>query len=134
VRGDPDSPGKLDHILSPGGLKDRDSEDTMADNPRATVLEIYKIAVEMADRTSARRAATNSFFLTLTTALAAVVGIVSAARSTPEQGTQPSFDPYGLFLTAIAGVVLAFVWWLLLRYYHERGRSQCLGCVDGKQR
>lgn len=91
----------------------------MADDHAATVLEIYKVAVEMADRTSARRAATNSFFLTLNTALAAVVGIVSAARSTPQQGMPPAFDPYGLFLTAIAGVVLAIVWWLLLRYYRR---------------
>ncbi len=47
----------------------------------STVLDLYKMAVEMADRVSARRAGANSFFLTLNTVLAAVVGIVSSARN-----------------------------------------------------
>jgi hypothetical protein len=82
-------------------------------------LELYKTAVEMADRTSARRAGANSFFLTLNTALAAVVGIVSSARKPPPHGNLPSYDAYGLVTTAIAGVVLALVWWALLRYYRR---------------
>jgi hypothetical protein len=84
-----------------------------------TLLELYKTAVEMADRTSARRAGANGFFLTLNTVLAAVVGIVSAARKPPAHGSLPAFDAFGVFMTAIAGVVLAFVWWLLLRYYRR---------------
>ena len=36
-------------------------------------LELYKLAVEMADRVSARRAAANAFFLTVNTALLAFV-------------------------------------------------------------
>lgn len=73
----------------------------------------------MADRTSARRAGTNSFFLTVNTALAAVVGIVSSARRPAAQGSVPSFDALGLFITAVAGIVLAFAWWMLLRYYRR---------------
>jgi hypothetical protein len=74
----------------------------------------------MADRTSARRAGANSFFLTLNTALTAVVGIISSARKPAPNGSAlPSFDPFGLVVTAIAGIVLAFVWWLLLRYYRR---------------
>jgi hypothetical protein len=34
-------------------------------------LELYKLAVEMADRISARRALANTFFLTVNTGLAA---------------------------------------------------------------
>jgi hypothetical protein len=82
----------------------------MADNDTGTILELYKTAVEMADRTSARRAGANSFFLTLNTALAAVVGIVSSARKPPPHGSLPSFDPFGLVVTAIAGIVLALTW------------------------
>ena len=85
----------------------------------STILELYKMAVEMADRVSARRAGANSFFLTLNTALAAVVGIVSSARQPRGHGTVPSFDPFGLFVTSVAGVVLALVWWALLRYYRR---------------
>lgn len=91
----------------------------MADDDTGTILELYKTAVEMADRVSARRAGTNTFFLTVNTALAAVVGIVSSARKPPPNGALPTFDAFGLIVTAIAGMVLAFVWWMLLRYYRR---------------
>lgn len=91
----------------------------MAGDDSGTILEVYKTAVEMADRTSARRAGANSFFLTLNTALAAVVGIVSAARKPPPHGNLPTFDPYGLVLTAAAGIVLSLTWRALLRYYRR---------------
>src|ERR1039458_7015909 len=91
----------------------------MANDDTGTILELYKTAVEMADRTSARRAGTNSFFLTLNTVLAAVVGIVSSARKPPPHGNLPTFDAFGLVLTAAAGVVLALAWGALLRYYRR---------------
>jgi hypothetical protein len=91
----------------------------MAADDASTILELYKTAVEMADRTSARRAGANSFFLTLNTALAAVVGIVSSARRPYPHGNVPTFDAYGLVLTAIAGVVLSLTWRALLRYYRR---------------
>jgi hypothetical protein len=91
----------------------------MADDEGDTILELYKTAVEMADRTSARRAGANSFFLTLNTAFAAVVGIVSSARKPPPHGNLPTFDAYGLVLTAVAGIVLSLTWRALLRYYRR---------------
>lgn len=96
----------------------------MADDETSTLLELYKTAVEMADRVSARRAGANSFFVTLNTALAAVVGIVSAARKPPPHGNLPSFDAFGLCVTAAAGVLLAIVWWALLRYYRRLSRAK----------
>jgi len=89
-----------------------------------TILEMYKTAVEMADRLSARRAGTNTFFLTLNTALAAVVGIVSSARKPTPGGTVASFDPFGLAVTAFAGVIFSLVWWLLLRYYRRLSKAK----------
>jgi hypothetical protein len=91
----------------------------MPEKDTATILSLYNTAVEMADRTSARRAGANSFFLTLNTALAAVVGIVSSARKTPPHGNLPTYDAFGLVLTAAAGVVLALTWRALLRYYRR---------------
>jgi len=88
-------------------------------NDSDTILELYKTAVEMADRLSARRAGANTFFLTLNTALAAVVGIVSSARKPPPHGNLPSFDGFGLAVPAVAGCIFAIVWWLLLRYYRR---------------
>lgn len=87
-------------------------------------LDIYKTAVEMADRLSARRAGVNTFFVTLNTALAAVVGIVSSARKPPPHGNLPSFDPIGLIITAFAGIVFSLVWWLLLRYYRRLSKAK----------
>lgn len=46
----------------------------MAGDETGTLLELYKTAVEMADRVSARRAGANSFFVTLNTALARSLG------------------------------------------------------------
>jgi hypothetical protein len=96
----------------------------VAQDETSTLLELYKTAVEMADRVSARRAGANTFFLTLNTALAAVVGIVSAARKPPPHGNLPSFDAFGLCVTAAAGIVLAVVWWALLRYYRRLSRAK----------
>lgn len=96
----------------------------MADEETGALLELYKTAVEMADRVSARRAGANSFFVTLNSALAAIVGIVSAARKPPPHGNIPSFDAFGLCVTAAAGIVLAVVWWALLRYYRRLSRAK----------
>lgn len=62
----------------------------------------YKLAVEMVDRVSARRATANSFFLTLLVGLGAVLGI-----------TEPNV------LISGVGVVLALTWWALLRSYRD---------------
>lgn len=96
----------------------------MAEDQTGTILELYKTAVEMADRLSARRAGANTFFLTLNTALAAVVGIVSSARKPPPHENVPSFDGFGLAVTAIAGIIFALVWWFLLRYYRRLSKAK----------
>lgn len=90
----------------------------------STELELYKLAVEMADRTSSRRAAANTYFITLNTALAALVGILSSSRGTPSRGTVPTFDTFGLCVASAAGVVLSLTWWTLLRYYRRLNRAK----------
>ncbi len=52
------------------------SVDRYGDNYQAHYLEIYKLYVEMADRISSRRHNTNSFFLTINSAVIAVLGYV----------------------------------------------------------
>lgn len=90
----------------------------MAEEPGSR-LELYKLAVEMADRTTGRRAGTNTFFFTLHASLAVVVGVVSAARRAPSDKPTLTFDKFGLSLTAAAGFVLAVAWWMLIRYYRR---------------
>jgi hypothetical protein len=67
------------------------------------VLEQYKLAVEMADRISARRATANGFFLTVQTTLIALMAVKGLDRD----------------WVAGAGLVLAITWWLLLRSYRD---------------
>ncbi|WP_435855519.1 RipA family octameric membrane protein [Streptomyces parvus] len=74
-------------------------------------LEIYKLAVEMADRTSARRATANSYFLTAQTALLSVGGLVGAYSPTGKWWTGATI--------ALAGLALSIAWWLLLGSYRR---------------
>jgi hypothetical protein len=71
---------------------------------RGQYLELYKIAVEMADRVSARRATANAFFLTVNTALLAFVS--------------SGLDDM-LWLVALAGIALSGTWWVLLKSYRD---------------
>src|ERR1700722_10894968 len=66
------------------------------------VLELYQLAVEMADRLSARRGLANTFFLTVNTGLAALLG-----------GTDLRW------YVAAAGIVFAAAWWWQLRSYRR---------------
>jgi hypothetical protein len=84
----------------------------------ARVLELYKLAVEMADRVSGRRTAANAFFLTLHGGLAAAVGILGQATS-PEND-----DSLYLLLAPIAGLALSAAWFLLLRSYRDLNKAK----------
>lgn len=66
-------------------------------------FELYKLAVEMADRVSARRSLANSFCLTINTGLVALMG-----------GT----DDLNWYLP-IAGLLFCMTWWALLRSYRD---------------
>ena len=70
-------------------------------------LDLYKLAVEMADRISARRALANTFFLTLNTGLAALLG-----------GKELRW------YVAAAGIVFALSWWALLRSYRQLNQAK----------
>jgi len=82
------------------------TRDWMSQDHKATEqhLELYKLAVEMADRVSARRATANAFFLTVNTALLAFV-------------SSGSLDM--LWLVALAGMALSGTWWVLLKSYRN---------------
>jgi hypothetical protein len=65
-------------------------------------FELYKLAVEMADRVSARRALANTFFLTVNTGLAALLGGKNLR-----------------WYAAAGGIVFALAWWWLLQSYRK---------------
>jgi hypothetical protein len=71
-------------------------------DPPEGYLELYKLAVEMADRVSARRSIANSFFLTVNVAFVSVVGTQSLR-----------------WYVSLAGIVFAASWWALLKSYRD---------------
>ncbi|MFF2629145.1 hypothetical protein ACFVUN_25655 [Kitasatospora griseola] len=79
--------------------------------PSPEVLELYKLAVEMADRVSARRGTANAFFLSVQTTLVAVVGFGAPWLA------QSAWWTVGA-VTA-AGLTLSTAWWLQLQSYRD---------------
>lgn len=75
------------------------------------ILEQYKLYVEMADRISSRRQIANSFFLSLNTALIALLGyneLFSTHRL-----------PNVIFVITIAGLLLCYTWYRTVRSYRD---------------
>lgn len=89
----------------------------MSDDAR--ILDLYKVAVEMADRVSARRTGANAFFLTLHGGLAATVGILGQSSRAAQ-----SKDWVYLLFAPIAGLALSGAWYLLLRSYRDLNRAK----------
>ncbi|WP_433615401.1 RipA family octameric membrane protein [Dactylosporangium sp. CA-139114] len=83
---------------------------TDEDKYRAAILEQYKLYVEMTDRASARRGITNTFFLTLNTALLAA-GAGIASRFTGHIGLRA--------LVTVALIVQCVAWYSVLRSYRQ---------------
>ena len=79
---------------------------------RTHVLEIYKLYVEMADNISERRQSANSFFLTLNSAIVALISYVSISSNNT---VQSSF----FWLVPVSGMVLSFLWYRLIRSYKD---------------
>ncbi|MEU8029196.1 hypothetical protein AB0C13_11235 [Streptomyces sp. NPDC049099] len=92
----------------------------MTANPRPEqrpeLLELYTLAVEMADRVSARRGSANAFFLSVQSALVTLVGF-----GTPQFARSPWWVPLAV---ASAGITLSVTWWMQLRSYRDLNRAK----------
>ena len=86
------------------------SQEEYGQEYKSHLLEQYKPFVEMADRISARRQSANSFFLSVNTAIIALVGYVIFA-------SQYSSSYY--WLVSLAGMALCFMWYRLIRSYKD---------------
>lgn len=76
-------------------------------------LDVYKLAVEMADRVSARRGLANQFYLSIQTLILGVPAVFQAI------GQGESADPLRSALLAFVGCIISVVWWLQLRSYRD---------------
>jgi hypothetical protein len=83
----------------------------------ATVLEQYKLYVEMADRISARRGLANTFFLTLNSAVFTLFGVLWKDKP-------PTLDDAVVVLLAVVAGGQCAVWWLLVRSYRLLARAK----------
>jgi hypothetical protein len=89
-------------------------EPTPADVP--ALLDLYKIALEMADKSSDRRHTTNNFFLGLNTAILAVFGYFTS---------KDTGVPAELYLLVCpAGIILSALWFRLIESYRQLGTAK----------
>ncbi len=79
-------------------------------NYKPHLLEQYKLYVEMADRISSRRQSANSFFLSVNTAIIALISYINW-----ESANDSSF----YWLVSLAGMALCFMWYRLVRSYKD---------------
>jgi len=80
------------------------------------IFEPYALAVEMADRVSARRGGANQFFLTVQTSLLAAVGLADT--------TLEHVIWYSALAAALTGCAISMVWWLQLRSYQRLNQAK----------
>jgi hypothetical protein len=90
----------------------RVAQNDYGDTFRNDVLDIYKTYLEMADRISDRRERTNSYFLTINTALIGVVTYLSLSDS-----SCPILISH--LPIAIAGITLSYLWYRIIRSYRD---------------
>jgi hypothetical protein len=80
----------------------------------AHLLEQYKLCVQMADHISSRRQISNAFFLSINTALVAIINLFD-----------PSFcGQIGLIAVCVAGLVMCTAWYSLLKSYRSLNSSK----------
>lgn len=77
----------------------------------AQVLDLYKVAVEMADRVSARRSTANTFYLSLQTAGLAILAFVTSLPTEPRRAV--------LVAICLVGAATGVTWFLQLRSYRD---------------
>ena len=86
------------------------SEKDYGQHYKEHLLEQYKLYVEMADRISARRQTANSFFLSINTAIVALISYINF-------GSKITTDFY--WLVSLSGAVLCYMWYRLIRSYKD---------------
>ncbi|MFC4336222.1 RipA family octameric membrane protein [Salininema proteolyticum] len=102
-----------------------DGERVYSAEYRSLVLEQYKLCVEMADRVSSRRNTSNTFFLSLNTALFAALAALAGDKA----------DQAPFWLLACAAVLLVTqcaAWFLIVRSYRllNAGKFKVIAAME----
>jgi len=83
-------------------------------------LELYKLAVELADRTDQRSASLLTLPFTANTALFAILSTRSAERI--------------FWIIALGGILISLSWWILLYSYRELSKAKFRVIIEMEQR
>jgi hypothetical protein len=102
----------------------RASEAEYGDLFRQHLFDQYKLAVEMADRVSARRMQANTFFLAVNTGLTVFASLVKDKVLSGFTGALPM----------VALLVLCFVWWRIVQSYRQlnSGKYQVILAIEAR--
>ncbi len=82
-------------------------------NEKETLLEQYKLYVEMADKISARRAQTNKFFISLLTGLLAILSLAT------DKSFFTNYQLFVFFVVSFLGFALNILWYVNIRSYRQ---------------
>ena len=84
--------------------------------PAPEAFDMYKLAVEMADRVSARRGQANQFYLAIETLLLGVPASITLLLSA---SAPTGLDPWVRLVLGICGLAVSAAWWMQLRSYRD---------------
>ena len=104
----------------------------------STILEQYKICLDMADKVSARRGIANAFFISINTSFASLISLVIKQKLTDYTAI------FTLFAILIIGLTLSYTWYRILKSYKQLNTAKfkviaelekylpCRAMVDGE--
>lgn len=85
-------------------------ESELPADKRQAAFEQYKLYLDLTDRLSQRRQSVGSFFVTVTTAVVAILGYAKHERA---------------FITvSVAGLLLSVLWWRIIESYRKLNRAR----------
>lgn len=90
--------------------------ETYGDKYPDHLLEQYKLYVEMADRISQRRDQSNRFYVTIVSALAAIVAVI-ARFGVPADADNGALSHIGFLAIGLFGLALSIMWLFNIRSY-----------------
>lgn len=103
----------------------KQSQSNYGENYHNHLFEQYKMYVDMADKISNRRQSANSFFLSVNTAVVALISYVQLGQKAGE-----SLAFY--WLIGLAGMLLCFTWFRLIRSYKDlnAGKFKVINVIE----